>query len=227
MTALASSTWPAVDGAELVLVPVGSIEQHGPHLPLETDTLIAVAVAEALAESGPLAGAWVAPPLAYAASGEHQAFPGTCSIGSDVLAMVIVELVRSLHCWAKRTVLVNAHGGNLTALNRAVEQLRAEGHDVTWVPCATEEVDLHAGRTETSLLLHLAPWHVRLDRAMVGNTQPLQEILPTLMASGVRAVSPSGILGDPTGASAAEGRAVMADMVRHIHRRLAGAEAHR
>lgn len=218
---LATSTWPDAEGSDLVLVPVGSIEQHGPHLPLETDTLIAVAVAEALAESGPLAGAWVAPPLAYAASGEHQDFPGTCSIGTDVLALVVVELVRSLHRWVRRTVLVNAHGGNISALTRAVGQLRDEGHDVCWVPCATEEVDLHAGRTETSLLLHLAPHLVHLERAAAGNTQPLPEILPILVSSGIRAVSPNGVLGDPSGASSAEGRQVMGEMVRHIIRRLA------
>ncbi len=221
MHSLAASTWTDVDGADLVLVPVGSIEQHGPHLPLETDTLIACAVARELAESGSCAGAWVAPPVAYAASGEHQDFPGTCSVGTDVLTLVVVELVRSLHRWAKRTVLVNAHGGNISALDHAVAQLRDEGHDVAWVPCATEEVDLHAGRTETSLLLHLAPWDVRLDRAVAGNTQPLQEILPTLVASGVRAVSSNGVLGDPTGATAEEGRRVMAAMVRDIEARLA------
>ncbi len=222
MRTLSEATWPDVEGTDLVVVPVGSIEQHGPHLPVDTDTAIACGVASALTdEGGPLVGAWVAPPLTYAASGEHQDFPGTCSLGTEVLTSVVVELVRSLHRWARRTVLVNAHGGNLTALDAAVTQLRGEGHDVTWVPCATEDVDLHAGRTETSLMLHLRPESVRLDRAEAGNTQPLKEILPTLMSSGVKAVSANGVLGDPAGASADEGRAVMIDMVERIRTRLA------
>ncbi len=220
MATLASATWPDTEAADLVVVPVGSIEQHGPHLPLETDTVIAVAVAQALIADGTLSGGWLAPPLAYAASGEHQEFPGTCSIGTPALTQVVVELVRSLHCWARRTVLVNAHGGNVSALDAAVGQLVSEGHEVRWVPCATEEVDLHAGRTETSLMLHLAPWHVRLDRAEAGNRQPLREILPTLVSAGVRAVSANGVLGDPHGASALEGAQIMELMIKRIRQRL-------
>jgi mycofactocin system creatininase family protein len=203
MRELAGATSPQTRDADLVLVPVGSIEQHGPHLPLDTDTAIARAVADRLAPA--LGDAWVAPAVSYGASGEHQAFPGTCSIGTEALRVVLVELVRSIRCWARRVVLVNAHGGNLAAVRGAVEQLRSEGHDVAWVPCATEDVDLHAGRTETSLMLHLAPWSVRQDKAEAGNTQPLQEILPAMLAGGVAAVSGNGVLGDPTGASAAEG----------------------
>lgn len=210
---LATATWPELGDATLVLVPVGSIEQHGPHLPVDTDTVIAEAVAS---EAGRRTGAWVAPSIAYAASGEHQHFPGTCSIGTDVLTLTLVELVRSLSTWVPRTVFVNAHGGNLHALHRAVGQLRGEGHDVAWVPCATEEVDLHAGLTETSLMLHLRPSSVRLERAVAGSTAPLREILPSLVEHGVQAVSPNGVLGDPAGATAAHGRAVLADLIDRV-----------
>jgi mycofactocin precursor peptide peptidase len=200
---------PDTAGTSLVLVPVGSVEQHGPHLPLDTDTVIATAVAAALAER---LGGVVAPPLFYGSSGEHQMFPGTCSIGTPALQTVFVELVRSIRTWADRVVFVNGHGGNLAALRPAVEQMRAEGHDVAWVACATEEVDLHAGHTETSLMLHLRPESVLLDRAEAGNTAPLREILPTLMSSGMAAVTPNGVLGDPAGASAEHGAAVLAEM---------------
>lgn len=216
MLDLAEATSPLAAGADWVLVPVGSIEQHGPHLPLDTDTAIARAVADRMALA--LGDASVAPAVSYGASGEHQAFPGTCSIGPEALRMVLVELVRSIRCWAQRVALVNAHGGNLTAVRGAVEQLRFEGHDVAWVPCTTEEVDLHAGRTETSLMLHLAPWSVRHDRAEAGNTQPLQEILPAMLAGGVAAVSANGVLGDPTGATAAEGARLLDRIVdRALH----------
>ncbi|GAA1970812.1 mycofactocin biosynthesis peptidyl-dipeptidase MftE [Nocardioides panacihumi] len=210
---LSEATWPTVPRGGLVLVPVGSLEQHGPHLPLDTDAVIAVAVA---AQVATVCGASVAPPLAYGSSGEHQSFPGTISIGTEVLRLVVVELVRSLRTWAARVVLVNAHGGNISGLAAAVQQLRAEGHDVAWAACATESVDLHAGRTETSLLLHLDPARVLLDRAEAGDCRPIQEILPTLVAGGVGAVSANGVLGDPAGASASEGSDVLAAMVAEV-----------
>ena len=213
---LAEVTWTEVPENALVVVPVGSTEQHGPHLPLETDTLIATAVAHELADG---LGGYVAPAVSIGASGEHQGFPGVLSIGTETLSMVFVELVRSLSLWAGRVVLVNGHGGNVDALTHAVRQLVEEGHHVTWVPCAVEG-DAHAGRAETSLLLHLAPWHVRRDRAEPGNTRPIGQLLPELKAHGVRKVSSNGILGDPIGASAAEGERLFRTMVETARRGL-------
>jgi mycofactocin precursor peptide peptidase len=205
---LSATTSPEVPAGALVLVPVGSLEQHGPHLPLDTDAVIAEAVARCTADRlGRLdrRPVLVAPPIVYAASGEHQMFPGTASIGSEALSHLLIELTRSMRTWARDVVFVNAHGGNSSALTRAVGLLVAEGHSVGWVPCATEGADAHAGRTETSLMLHLRPADVRLDRAEAGNTTPVAELLPALVAGGVGAVSPNGVLGDPAGASPALG----------------------
>ncbi len=220
---LAPATSPGLPAGPTVLVPVGSIEQHGPHLPLDTDTVIATTVAARAAEVMAAAGlpVLVAPALSYGSSGEHQDFAGTSSIGTTVLHDVLVELARSMRTWAARVVFVNAHGGNVVALRGAVRRLVDEGHDVDWVPCATEPpsnpgADLHAGRTETSLMLHIAPWNVWLDRAEAGNTGTLAELLPLMMAGGVKAVSPNGVLGDPSGASAEEGAAVLASMVADV-----------
>lgn len=215
---LASATSPDLSAGPTVLAPVGSTEQHGPHLPLDTDTVIAVAVATAAADALVARGCAtvVAPAIAYGSSGEHQDFAGTSSIGTGVLHDVLLELTRSMSTWAARVVFVNAHGGNVTALRSAVAQLVREGHDAAWVPCATENVDLHAGRTETSLMLHLAPWNVRLTRAEAGNTAPLEELLPLMIAGGVKAVSTNGVLGDPTGASGAEGAAILGAMVEDV-----------
>lgn len=209
--ALAAATSPRVPLGATVLVPIGSTEQHGPHLPLDTDTEIAVAVAEAAAKMlrRRRFRVVVAPAIAYGSSGEHQDFPGTVSIGTPVLRSVLIELVRSASTWAGRVILVNGHGGNTSAVREAVAVLRDEGRDVAWVPCATEGVDLHAGRTETSLMLHLKPWEVRLERAEPGNNGSLDDLLPRMIEGGVKAVSPNGVLGDPRGATADEGREVL------------------
>ncbi|GAB7003068.1 mycofactocin biosynthesis peptidyl-dipeptidase MftE [Nocardioides sp. AN3] len=214
---LSDAVWPDLAGAGIVLVPVGSTEQHGPHLPLNTDTVIAQAVADELA---PLLGARVAPAVPYGASGEHQAFPGTISIGTEALTTVLVEMGRSLTEWAAQVVFVNGHGGNLDALNRAATLLRAEGRRVSWVPCATRDGDLHAGRSETSLMLHLDPHRVRLGQAEAGNTGSLAELLPRLRAGGVAAVSANGVLGDPSGATAAEGNELLRHMVSAAYDRI-------
>jgi len=119
---LADATWNDVEERPpALLVPVGSCEQHGPHLPLGTDTLIAEAIARAAAEQ--LSDAVVAPSLSITASGEHGAFPGTLSLGADVLTTVLVELVRSAD-WAEGVVLVNGHGGNVDAVAAATAVLR-------------------------------------------------------------------------------------------------------
>ena len=123
-TALECSTWPEVDavGPAIVLVPLGSCEQHGPHLPFDTDTRIAVAVASAVADERD--DVLLAPPLAYGSSGEHQAFTGTLSIGAEALVHVLVELGRSAFPegrWPHRSlVFVNGHGGNTAAVRAAV-----------------------------------------------------------------------------------------------------------
>ncbi|WP_382306436.1 mycofactocin biosynthesis peptidyl-dipeptidase MftE [Herbiconiux sp. UC225_62] len=239
MTGLDALSWPDVPPGATVLLPIGSTEQHGPHLPFDTDAVIARSVAGAVGERM-LAGGEavvVAPALAYGASGEHQSFPGTISIGHEALRFVLIELVRSLSTWAARIVIVNGHGGNVPTLASAVPQLRAENHRVAWVPCAAAPVastrdgdargglglpapDAHAGRIETSLLLHLAPTAVTLPLPGAGNTEPMSALLPLMAAGGVAAVSPSGILGDPTGASAAEGAALFDGMVADALRRV-------
>jgi mycofactocin precursor peptide peptidase len=211
---LAGAVWPELPARPLVLVPLGSVEQHGHHLPLATDTAVAGAVAEAA--TGRLDGALLAPALAYGASGEHEGFPGTVSIGTEALTGLLVEYGRSACRWAGRVLLVNGHGGNLDALAAAGAVLRAEGRDVAWFPCGFPDADAHAGRTETSLMLHVEPAGVREDRAVAGETTPIGELLPRLRGEGVLGVSPTGVLGDPAGASAAEGAALLAGLTERL-----------
>ncbi len=214
---LAGATWPQVEatGARTVLaVPLGSLEQHGPHLPLDTDTRIAVAVATALAAR--CAGVSVAPAVAYGASGEHADFPGTLLLGHEVLADLLVELVRAARRSFAGVVLVNAHGGNEDALAAAHRRCHAEGDDVLVWRAAILGGDAHAGRTETSLLLAIDAAAVHLELAEPGCTEPLATLLPRLRAEGVRPVSSNGVLGDPTGASVEEGRELLETLARDL-----------
>lgn len=203
---LASARSPQCDAVPTLLVPVGATEQHGPHLPLGTDSTIAAAVCART-------GLPAAPPVAYGASGEHETFAGTVSIGTEVLAAVLVEIGRSACRFAGRLAFVNGHGGNVFALRAAVPLLRAEGRDVGWFPCGVVGSDAHAGRHETSVMLALAPSQVRSDLAEAGNTAPLAELMPAISAGSVRDVSANGVLGDPAGASAGEGAEALSIMV--------------
>jgi mycofactocin precursor peptide peptidase len=212
---LATARWPEVEAGprRLLVVPLGSLEQHGPHLPLDTDTRIAGAVAARACHGR--AGVGLAPPVAIGASGEHADFPGTLSIGTVALSTVLVELGRHASLHWPATLLVNGHGGNVPAITDAVQRLRHEGRQ-----CHVWHAGLpgggggaHAGRTETSIMLALAPSDVRLGEAEPGETRPLAEIMPALRAGGVRKVSPNGVLGDPSGASAAEGAGLLALLV--------------
>jgi len=202
---LADLAWPdvaEVASRSLLAIPLGSTEQHGPHLPCTTDTDLAVALTDALAARRD--DVVVAPPLAYGSAGEHAAFPGTLSIGGPAFEQVVVELGRSADAFAG-VVFVSAHGGNADALARAVAVLRGEGRRaMVWSPVVAGG-DAHAGRTETSMLLALRPEAVDLERATPGDTRPIRDLLPLLRAGGVAAIAPNGVLGDPLAATAESG----------------------
>ena len=207
VTLLADLTWPeAADRRDRVLlVPLGATEQHGPHLPLSTDSDVATAVAVRVAAGRP--DVVVAPTVPYGASGEHAGFAGTLSIGQPALELLVLELVRSATVSFARVLLVSGHGGNAEPLQRAVGRLREEGRDVR-VFSPRWRGDAHAGRTETSVQLALGPERVRPAR-QAGATAPLADLLPALRLRGVAGVSANGVLGDPSGADADEGERLL------------------
>jgi creatinine amidohydrolase len=228
---LTDATWPDVertrrrgdDGtlAPILLIPLGSTEQHGPHLPVGTDTIVAEEIAGRAVHHTD--GLLVGPTVSITASGEHAGFPGTLSIGSATTTAVVVELVRSAD-WAAGVVLVNGHGGNHTAIAEAVATLHAERRNVlAWSPRWPRRrdggpADLHAGRIETSMMLAIDPGLVRLELATAGPDASIDD----LRTRGVMAVSATGVLGDPTGASGGEGERFIAafvdDLVHQIER---------
>jgi mycofactocin system creatininase family protein len=212
---LADLTWPEVEdrvaGGAVLVVPIGSTEQHGPHLPLSTDSDIARAVCERVAALEPRAV--IAPLVPYGSSGEHAAFAGTLSIGQAATELLLVELGRSAFDTFGEVLFVSAHGGNAGPVARAVKQLHDEGRDVLLFSVHWDG-DPHAGHSETSLQLALDPRRVRRERAEAGDVRPLAQIADILQTGGVRAVSRNGVLGDPTGANPAAGATLITELAR-------------
>jgi mycofactocin precursor peptide peptidase len=194
--------------SRLTVVPLGSYEQHGPHLPSDTDTRIVTAVVDrACAHRTDVD---VAPVLAYGASDEHLGFDGTLSLGTHALRDALVGIARSA---TKPVLFANGHGGNHEAISEALDVLPT--NCAVW-HAAVEGGDAHAGRTETSLMLAIAPEAVRIDLAEAGDTTPIAELMPALREHGVRALSPNGVLGDPAGASAAEGERLLISLATSL-----------
>ncbi len=225
--------WPELgfaDRAEVGLVPVGAIEQHGPHLPAGTDTIIATALCELASDR---CGAPVLPAIAVGCSyGHGTVLPATLSLTPELLA----AQVRQYAEWAAvsgltRLLFVNAHFGNLPALLAGTDHLRLFRPDlrvgvVGWYdldPEVAAEVtadgaDIHANRAETAVMMALAPHLVRLDRLADADDADRTEGL--VFRYTAPALSTNGVTGRPSEATVELGRrlversvAALADMV--------------
>jgi mycofactocin system creatininase family protein len=214
---LADLSWPEVEvraaAGALIAVPLGATEQHGPHLPLSTDTDIAVALCARLAEVRD--DVVIAPAVPYGSSGEHAGFAGTLSIGQDATETLVVELGRSAADTFRHLLFVSAHGGNAEPVTRAVRRLRDEGRD-TLLHMPRWRGEPHAGSAETAMMLVLRPHTVAMERAVAGDLRPLAEVYAELRRGGVRAVSPSGVLGDATGATPGAGRTLLDELTADL-----------
>jgi creatinine amidohydrolase len=206
--------------ATVALLPVGSYEQHGPYLPLSTDTLIACSVAERVAASyrvQPL------PPLTFSCSQEHSDWPGTVSITAATLGAVVRDIAHSLRrAGVPELVLVNGHGGNYV-LRNVVQEAAAEGHRMALFPVAADwdeaaaaagvetpaRSDMHAGELETSILLHTRPDCVREGYETADH---ISDDRRHLHALGLGPYTESGVVGRPSLASAGKGDAVLASL---------------
>jgi creatinine amidohydrolase len=211
----------------VVIQPIAAIEQHGPHLPLSTDLLIAQSVVDAVvAGHGEALDLWVLPPLAYGKSNEHEWCPGTVTLGPATLLAVLDDVGRSVaRMPARKLAFVNGHGGNSSLLQVALRELRlAHGLETFLlhpsVPpdqggASTEDelgMGIHGGLGETSLVLHLRPDLVDMAQAARNIPEHLAANRHVRFGGPVpfgwtsADFGPSGTIGDPTGATAALGR---------------------
>ena len=230
MTALATMSWPGVRqaldaGSRTVLFAAGSTEQHGPHLPLATDTMLGDALADGVCERLP--GVLRGPTLPLGVSPHHMSFPGTISLSPSSFKAVVTDYVGSLGAHGFDTVLVlPSHGGNFAPLRDLCTETGGRIGGARFVPYTDllQFVDVltdvgavdglpaevsgsHAGEAETSIVLALEPALVAMEEAVAGYDQPLDDaVAAVLFASGTRALSDVGVLGDARPARADRGR---------------------
>ena len=202
----------------IVLLALGSWEQHGAHLPFDTDTVIIESVVDAAIRSVDPENTQfsVVPTIGVTASDEHNGFAGTLSIGTNALSDAVVSIARSAS-WARGICIVNGHGGNADALKLVHSALNYENirHSIWSLPYY-EGADMHAGHTETSLMLHLAPDTVRMDLAEVGAIGDSEILIERMRTGGIKEVSSNGVVGDPTNATAAHGATMLSFYADHL-----------
>jgi creatinine amidohydrolase len=218
---LRTTTEERARAAEVAVLPIGSFEQHGPYLPLATDTVIAVTIAAAIEAAHPVLRL---PPVTISCSHEHAAWTGTVSISSTTLAAVVRDVADSLaRSGIDRLVLVNGHGGNYV-LSNVVQEAGPAGRRMALFPSLDAWIrahaaaglvtpldsDMHAGELETSLLLHA---HPELVRPGYESGDHLADDREHLLTRGLAAYTESGVVGRPSLASAEKGRAVLASLV--------------
>ncbi len=235
---LGELTWPEAQvrlkEVDVALLPVGSLEQHGPHLPLDTDSFdafhLAKEVASACSDPKPI----VLPLIPYGVSYHHADFSGTLTITPKTLSQLVYEVGMSV---AKngitKLVIINGHGGNIPALQFAAQMVNRDAHIFTCVETGeTSEKDLlaltetpndvHAGEIETSTTLAVRPHMVRHDKK--------KKFIPRFSSrymnfsskrsvdwyARIAKISPTGVLGDPTKASREKGEKMWALMIKHV-----------
>jgi creatinine amidohydrolase/Fe(II)-dependent formamide hydrolase-like protein len=231
-------TWPEAEArfqkTDIALLPVGSIEQHGPHLPLDTDAFDAEYLARRVATACSIPQPLVLPLIAYGVSYHHEDFAGTISIRNDTLSRLVYDIgMSAARNGIKKLVIINGHGGNSPALNYAAQMINrdcrifvcvdtGETSDVDIDKIVETPNDVHAGEVETSTSLAVRGHLVRMNLA--------RKSVPTFSSryldftgkrsiawyAYTRKISASGVLGDPTRASAEKGEKIWQIMIAHL-----------
>ncbi|MEH6567103.1 MAG: creatininase family protein [Halopseudomonas sp.] len=223
-------SWTDVDALEdkantVIVLPVGAIEQHGPHMPCGVDAIIAAGVVgHAMARLPAEVPAYALAPITYGKSDEHLHFPGTMTLTGEILLHTIQEIGESVYrAGFRKLIMVNAHGGQPQPLEMAARELRLRHGDfmiiarsawsvrvdTSFMSEQERELAMHAGHGETAVLMQLAPETLHMDRAEAHYPPPFP--CPTLSSTRpaaawtARDFGPSGVIGDPTGATPEQG----------------------
>jgi len=235
---LGDMTWPEAQrhfkAVDVALLPVGSVEQHGPHLPLDADAFdadyLARAVAKACKDPKPI----VLPLIPYGVSYHHEDFIGTISVNPESLSQLVYDIgMSAARHGITKLVIINGHGGNSPALHFAAQMINRDSHIFTCVDTgessdpdiyaiAQTPNDVHAGEIETSTTLAVRPNSVRLDA--------VEKFIPRFSSryldftskrrvewyAHTSKISPTGVLGDPTKATAEKGHLIWARMIENL-----------
>lgn len=215
----------------VIVLPVGAIEQHGPHLPCAVDSLISAGVlGRALAKLPAEVRAYGLAPITYGKSDEHLHFPGTMTLTGATLLAVVTEIGESVYrAGFRKLLLANGHGGQPQVLEMAARELRLRHGDFVVVPFHVsrlpnasgrfiseqeKKLAMHAGHSETALILALAPETVHMDRAVANFPPPFPSKLLSpdgrpACAWTARDFGPSGVIGDPLGATPEQGAEIL------------------
>lgn len=215
----------------VVVLPCGAIEQHGPHLPCSVDSVIASGVMGRALEKLPAAvPAFAMAPITYGKSEEHLHFPGTMTLTGTTLLATVTELGESVYrAGFRKLLLANGHGGQPQVLEMAARELRLRHGDFVVVPhgvsrlpnasgrqitAREKQLAMHAGHSETALMLALAPETVRMEHAVANYPPPFPVALLSpdgrpACAWTARDFGPSGVIGDPTTATRAQGLEIL------------------
>jgi len=235
---LGELTWPQAEErfkkVDVALLPVGAVEQHGPHLPLDTDAFdaqfLAMEVARACSEPRP----FVLPLIPYGVSYHHEDFRGTISVSNETLSRFVYEVGMSMaRNGMTKLIIINGHGGNAATLHFAAQMINRDAHIFTCVDTgetsdedvariAETPADIHAGEIETSTSLVTRPHLVQLKKAKKNVPKFSSRYLDFSSNRSVdwyartAKISPSGVMGDPSRASREKGERIWAVMIRNL-----------
>lgn len=223
----------ALKNAHFSVLPCGSLEQHGLHLPLATDSMIATGLLKQVAERlGGELTLLVLPMLSYGHSPEHLGFPGTVSLPRDVLSCQVVAIAQSLaRHGAKRLLLLNSHGGNRAVLAASLMTMREKTglvpylfdiYESNTIRRHASQFDIHAGAVETSLMLAISPQTVRKDAYSESRDSSVRDTADLRLHRPWRSeeFSRTGVIGSPQTANALEGQQMLAELADELVRLL-------
>jgi len=234
---LGEMSWPEVEeliasGRQTLILPTGSMEQHGPHLPLLTDSIIAEALADRLCEQLP---ALAAPTVFLGCSDHHMSFPGSITTRPEDFIRDVAALISSLSpAGFSEVVIFSGHGGNIPHLVAASDELASVaersgarmaviGSTEGFASCFSRQLELagltgvpypHADAGETSLIAAIRPDLVRWEAMEPGYVEHPR--LVDLLSGDLRSLTRNGVLGDPRGASPEIGDLLLVDLARML-----------